>query len=186
MRKLIVFVLLLATLYGGYWFVGQRAIETKLPEWFAERQADGWVAEYDSINTAGFPSRFDTTIMGLELADPRTGLAWSAPEFQFLALSYQPQHYIAIWPQDQVISNPQRKYQIHADKMVASVTFVPGLAFTLNHSEAELEGFSVTSSDGSVTSIRKGAFYTKRSASVQNGHDVWFEAAGYKPDTGRL
>jgi len=179
-------VIILAGGYSGYWFVGQRAVESGLAKWFDERRADGWVAEYDSLETVGYPSRFDTTIEGLQLADPNTGLAWTAPSFQIAALSYQPQHYIAIWPQDQTVANPKTKYAVHADNMRASVTFSPGLAFTLDHSEAELDGFTVISSSGAQTSIRKGRFGTRRSQTVENGHDIAFDLAGYKPDTGRL
>ena len=186
MRKLIAIVVILSGLYGGYWFVGHSAVENGLARWFEDRRADGWVAEYSRLNTAGFPSRFDTTITDLELADPETGLAWSAPRFQILALSYQPQHYIAIWPEDQTIANPRYKYAVHADNMRASVVFVPGLSFTLDHSAAELDNFSVTRSDGAVTSFRKGRFGTRRSDVVENGHDIAFEVADYKPDTGNL
>jgi hypothetical protein len=179
-------VLLLSGGYGGYWFVGQTAVERGLKSWFTERQADGWVAEYTALETVGFPSRFDTTITGLDLADPATGLAWSAPWFQVLALSYQPQHYIAVWPQDQVISNPDHKYMVHADVMKASLVFERGLAFTLDHSAMELEGFKVTRDDGQVVEIRKGVFGTRQSATIENAHDIAFDLAGYKPDLGNL
>ncbi|WP_439117971.1 DUF2125 domain-containing protein, partial [Nereida ignava] len=87
MRWIIGACLAAAVLWAGYWFVGSTAAERGAKAWFADRSAQGWVADYDSIETRGFPSRFDTTINALELADPRTGWAWSAPFFQVFALS---------------------------------------------------------------------------------------------------
>jgi hypothetical protein len=92
--------------------------------WFADRSAQGWVADYDTIETRGFPSRFDTTINTLELADPRTGWAWSAPFFQVFALSYKPNHIIAVWPNEQTIATPLARANITAEDMRASAVFL--------------------------------------------------------------
>jgi hypothetical protein len=73
-------------------------MESALPGWLDARAAEGWIAEYESDAHRGFPNRFDTTITGLDLADPETGVAWSAPFFQILSLSYQPNHVIAVFP----------------------------------------------------------------------------------------
>lgn len=186
MRKLIVLVLTLSGAYGGYWAIGQSTLERELADWFTERREEGWVAEYTSLETSGFPSLFDTRITGLELADPDSGLAWIAPTFQFVALSYQPQHYIATWPSDQVIATPEDRFAIHADTMRASLVFDPGPSFTLNRAQVDLDAFSVTDKAGRVTGIRKGHFSTNQSKTIPNAHDVTFDAADYRPDLGSL
>ncbi|MEM9270831.1 MAG: DUF2125 domain-containing protein, partial [Pseudomonadota bacterium] len=86
MKTLLVLVLLATALYSGYWFVGARAQEAGLNAWLEAQRAQGWVAEVEELNVAGYPNRFDTTATGLELANPKAGWAWSAPEFQILAL----------------------------------------------------------------------------------------------------
>jgi len=101
MRKLTVLMLLavLAALgWGLFWLVGATAMEKALAHWFDERRAEGWRAEVAALDTRGFPSRFDTTFEGLDLSDPDTGVAWSAPLFQLLSLSYKPNHLIAVFP----------------------------------------------------------------------------------------
>ena len=98
MRALIGVVVVLVTLWSGYWFVGSRGVEAGLAAWIDARRAEGWVAEYSDISTIGYPNRFDTTISDLALADPATGLAWNMPFFQILTLSYTPNHIIAVFP----------------------------------------------------------------------------------------
>ena len=43
----------------------------------------------------GYPSRIDTVVSGLDLADPRAGWSWHADEFQILQLAYRPHHVAA-------------------------------------------------------------------------------------------
>ena len=69
MRALFFVVAALAALYGGYWFVGERRVEGGLRQALADLAADGWEVDYASLDTTGFPSRFDTTITGLRLGD---------------------------------------------------------------------------------------------------------------------
>jgi hypothetical protein len=186
MRKLLFIVLALAALYGGYWFVGSNAVERGLKAWFAERREQGWVAEYSSLETQGFPSRFDTTITDFELADPTTGMAWSAPFFQIMALSYQPQAYIAVWPNTQTFATPEQKITVDSKRMRASITFERGPSFTLDHSEFELDEFKLSSTLGWQTFVQKGRLFTRQTIGQTNGQDLVFEATGVRPDTGVL
>lgn len=72
MRKLIVFALVAATLYGGYWFVGRSQIQTQLTLALEDADAGAYDVGYGSLKTRGFPSRFDTTITEFEFTDPAT------------------------------------------------------------------------------------------------------------------
>ncbi|GAW33679.1 hypothetical protein RA2_00722 [Roseovarius sp. A-2] len=119
-------VIVIATLgWSGYWFVGQRGLEQGFAHWFEGRRAKGWVAETSDLDVQGFPNRFDTGFTDLMLADPATGLAWEAPYFQLSALSYQPNHVIAVWPETQLIATPQEKFRVDARDMRASLRIAP-------------------------------------------------------------
>ena len=102
MRVLLGVTALLGALWAGYWVVGSSAAQSGMADWFDERRAEGWVAEYDDLAVRGFPNRFDAGFTEISLADPGTGLAWQAPFFQLLALSYKPNHVIAVWPDEQI------------------------------------------------------------------------------------
>jgi hypothetical protein len=121
MKRLLFVIIAAAALWGGYWVVGSMSATRAFTSWFDARQAEGWIAEYDAVKTRGFPSRFDTTISDLSLADPNTGLAYSAPFVQFFALSYKPEHIIVVWPNAQKLSTPFGTAQISSTDMRASL-----------------------------------------------------------------
>ncbi len=181
MRKLTAIVIVMTALWGGYWFIGARAVETGLSAWFADRHGEGWVADYTELKTRGFPSRFDTTITGLDLADPDTGLAWSAPFFQILSLSYKPTHIIAIWPDIQTLATPEQRIEIAAADMRGSVVFDVGTDLPLNRSSIVLQGMGFSSTRGWSSYLESGQFATRQSVGRPNTYDVSFEARNLTP-----
>jgi len=125
MRFLLAVIVIAASGWSGYWFIGQSGLNRGFAAWFESRRADGWVAEASDITVQGFPNRFDTGFTDLVLADPETGLAWEAEFFQILALSYQPNHLIAVWPDQQLIATPQEKFLVESEDMRASLRIAP-------------------------------------------------------------
>lgn len=180
MRKLLAFTLIAAGLWGGYWFIGSAAVERGLTAWFAQRQADGWTADYATLNTSGFPSRFDTTITELVLSDPTTGVTWDAPLFQILALSYRPNHIIAVLPNVQTIATPAETVTITSDRMRGSVVFKAGTDLTLDHSAFVMENVAL-SGTGWAMALAEGRFATRQSVARDDTHDIAFEALGFAP-----
>lgn len=147
MRFLLTLTLLVALGWSGYWFIGASGSQTALEAWVDDRRSDGWVADYDALEVAGFPNRFDATFTDLNLADPETGLAWQAPFFQILALSYQPNNVIAIWPSDQIIATPQGTYGIKSDDMRASLALQPNTQLALERTTITAEKLSITATN---------------------------------------
>lgn len=125
MRFLLAAILVAALGWSGYWVVGQRGLQSALAAWFDTRRAEGWVAETSALDVQGFPNRFDVGFSDLMLADPETGLAWQAPFFQILMLSYRPNHVIAVWPEDQIVATPFETYRIESNDMRASLVMAP-------------------------------------------------------------
>lgn len=176
MRKLTSLIIILFGLYAGYWFIASSAVERGLAAWLQARQAEGWLVEYSDLNTRGFPNRLDTRISDLELVDTASGLAWTAPFFEILALSYRPNHIIAVWPNEQTISTPFEKIAVTNDKMDASAVFEAGTALTLDRADLELQNFRLRSSDGWTSGIGSGQFSTRLIDTTTNSHKIWFEA----------
>lgn len=121
MRALLGVILIAAAAWSGYWFVGASGARFAFEQWFKDRRAEGWAAEYADLAVQGFPNRFDTNLTDVTLADPETGLAWDAPFLQIFALSYQPNHIIAVWPNTQRIATPLAKYDLASTDMRASL-----------------------------------------------------------------
>jgi len=184
MRKLLAITAVLALLWGGYWLIGAGAMEKALRGWIADRQGEGWVAEYTQLDTRGFPSRFDTTIEGLELADPDTGLAWQVPWFQILSLSYSPHHVIAVWPDQQVIATPNQRIDITTADMRGSVVLDVDTSLPLNRASIVMERMEFGSNAGWSAALDHAQLATRQSVGAVNSHDISLSATGFKPASG--
>ena len=180
MSRIVFVVFALAALWAGYWVIGSRALETRLTAWLDARRAEGWVAEAGAVTVRGFPNRFDTTIETLTLADPETGVAWSMPFFQILALSYRPNHVIAVWPDTQVLATPAERLDIASERMRGSVVFRPDTALALDRTTIVMENVGLTSADGWMAWLAEARLAT-RPAGREWAHDIAFEARDFAP-----
>ncbi len=129
MRWLLVLITAAAVLWGGYWFVGARAVERAAGDWFAE---SGGLARADGVSVAGFPNRFDLTVTAPELYDPYSGIGWQAPFFQIFSLSYKPHHLIAVWPTQHWIVTPRELVEVTSASTRASMVLKPGRALEVD------------------------------------------------------
>lgn len=154
MRKWIILILVLPTLWAGYWLFGSYGLKNEVSNWLTEREDDGWQAEYSDLSVRGFPNRFDLTLSDIQLTDPDTGISWSAPFFQFLSLSYQPQHQIAVWPNTQTLATPFQKIEITSQDMKASVITLPKTSLEVSRSTLLANDLSLNSSAGWNTEIK--------------------------------
>lgn len=145
MKRLAMLIVLVALGWSGYWAFGYWGLSKGFDLWFEDRRNDGWVAEYDTRATLGFPNRFDTTFTNLTLADPSTAVMWQAPFFQVFALSYRPNHVIAIWPEEQTLATPSDKLTLTADDMRASIVLRPDTALTLDRTNLTIGNLALRS-----------------------------------------
>ncbi len=173
-----------AAIYGGYWFVGSNAVESASVQWFEDRRSEGWVAEYETLETVGFPSRFDTTITNLTMADPDTGVAWSTPDFQILALSYRPNHIIAQWPETQTISTPYQTITATNTGMRASAVFEADTQLGLDRSSMTMDAFALTSTLGWSVKMESAQLATRQTVGLANTYDIAFNAVDFAPSAG--
>lgn len=181
MRKLTYLVVIAVVLYGGYWFAGSTGVERGLAAWFDQQRSTGWVAEYTALETRGFPNRFDTTITDLELADPATGLAWSAPSFKIYALSYRPGHIIADWPNSQTIATPNQRISVQSKEMRGSILFNETTNLNLNNMNLVLDGMDFSSTAGWTSAMQHGQLAMRQVEGDAHEYDIYFEAKGITP-----
>ena len=144
MRLLLALLIAVVALWSGYWYIGSSGVQSGFAAWFDERRDEGWVADYSDLRVQGYPSRFDTVVEDLMLADPETGLAWEAPRFQINALSYNPGHVIAVWPDRQLIATPLEKYVVESRDMRASMVVGANTRLPLERSTLTAEAMMVS------------------------------------------
>jgi hypothetical protein len=171
MRKLVWAVLILAALWAGYWAVGATAVKRGLTAWLDEQRSQGLQVAYSGLSVAGFPNRFDVTLTDPAFANPADGTGWRAPFLQVMALSYQPQHYIAVWPHEQTLTLGGTDIAIASQDMRASVVFSPGPSFVLNRTTLVADHLSAL--DWAADTLR---FATRRTSGDELAHEVGVEA----------
>ncbi|MEM8981039.1 MAG: DUF2125 domain-containing protein [Pseudomonadota bacterium] len=171
----------LAALWGGFWFVGASTVEKEAETWMSARQAEGWAAEVSSVETRGFPNRFDTTFTDIELVDPDTGWAWRAPMFQLLRLSYDAEKVIAVWPPEQSIATPQGRINVTSKDMRASADFANVEALEIDSATWTAETLGLTPEDGAGLTIDKALMALRRQAETKADYDLALTLTGLTP-----
>ena len=153
LKRLLAIVLIAASLWAGYWFMGENGLKRGLEAWLQGRRAAGWQADVADLSVVGFPNRFDTTFNEFVLADPDSGWAWQAPFFQLLALSYQPNHVIAVWPNSQTLATPLQKFQISSASMQASLRLGSSTDLPLERANLVADTLLITDEAGKSTAM---------------------------------
>ncbi|WP_208352523.1 DUF2125 domain-containing protein [Pseudaestuariivita rosea] len=171
MRGAIRIFIIVAVLYGGYWFVVSTAIEQGANTWLEDRRTEGWVADAD-VQTTGFPLSFNTMLENIQLADPETGLAWTAPSFQFQAQSYTPSYIDVVFADRQSLASPYETLDLQSEVMQASVGFQPGPSLTLDLSSVSVRNMQIRSSQGWQSRFAVGDFTTAQAEAVPDAHDI--------------
>lgn len=179
--KRLLFIIVIATaLWTGYWFIATRGARAGFEAWFAARQAEGWQAEYTELRIQGFPNRIDTTFDKPILADPETGLAWDAPFFQIFALTYRPNHIIAVWPKSQRFTTPNAKYDVASKNMRASIVFEADPKLPLARANLVAEAMAITSNNA-VTTLDGIQFALTKVETTQQEYRLALNIDGYAP-----
>ncbi|QOL82544.1 DUF2125 domain-containing protein [Pseudooceanicola spongiae] len=135
MKRLVIVILAAAALWSGYWFIAAHTEKRALTQWFAARRAEGWQADYAGFTVQGYPNRLDAIWTDMALADPATGVALDLPKFALMALSYQPNHVIAVAPKTMLLRTPQDSYPISNDDLRASLRLHAGPSLQLDRAQ---------------------------------------------------
>lgn len=186
MRKLLYVTVAAALAWSTFWLIGARGVENGLRDWLDDRAGAGWVAEYSAVETRGFPNRFDTTITALDLADPASGLAWTAPFFQLFRLSYEPNHLIAIWPNDQTLATPHQRVSINSTDARGSLVFKPRSDHHLDRASIVATGLQLNSTAGWSADIAEARLATRPSETLDAGVDIGIDIRQLHPDNSGL
>lgn len=181
MRALVFIVVILAALYGAYWFVGASQVEARAEAALVQLEAQGWQADYAALDTRGFPSRFDTTVTDLSLVSPDGAVAWEAPFLQIFALSYRPNRVIAAWPTEQRLALGGQTLDISSEGLRASAAL--GLSADLPLTDARLESgpLSIASEAGWRLGLDRLLAAIRPAGPAPGAYDVFLEAEGLRP-----
>jgi hypothetical protein len=181
MGRLIVVILVASLGWMAWWVFGSTALDRTLTSWVEERRAEGWAADVAEIDVAGFPNRFDTTLSDVRLADPETGVAWSAPFLQLLALAYKPHQVIAVLPNEHRLSTPLQTLTFTHEQARGSIFLEPSPSLRLDRSTIIVDALDIGSSLGWTVSLDQGRFATEQIPARANAHRIGAELSGFHP-----
>lgn len=176
MRKLIVLVLLAAFAYGGYWFVGKSQIQSRLTDALESIDSGAVDLTYDTLNTRGFPSRFDTTITDLVFEDPAILVRWAAPTFQLFALAYRPNEVIAVFPNEQTLTLDGEEFTLFTNDMRASGKVRPNGSLAFQTATIEMDNPRLRTQEGAELAMASVLAAMRLTPDTTQTYDVFLEA----------
>lgn len=171
MRAVIWLTFILAALYGGYWVIGSRAALHGAEAALVQMKAEGR-ADYASVSIAGFPSRFDLTIDAPTLVSPDGWSGWSAPFVQLLALSYRPNHLIAVFPDSQSFFAGPDRFTLKGERIRASVALSSDRSLALEHAELEGHALELNARAGWQIMAQKLILASRRANASGTSHEL--------------
>ncbi|WP_439153829.1 DUF2125 domain-containing protein [Yoonia sp.] len=191
MRKLTFLVIILAGIYASYWFVGARAIESNAVKALADLRQAGWDVAYRDLETVGFPSRFDTTVTDLEVVSGDGQIAWRGPFLQVFALSYQPNMFIAAFPQTFEMDLQGQRFGVENDRLRLSGAVTASTDLALSDITVEAAQVAITSPVAGVIRFDRALTALRQSQEGADIYDIYLEVnqltladiAGQLPDT---
>ena len=142
--------LIMATVIGwsAWWFLGARGQEAGLNAWLEQQRSQGWQAEAAAIEVTGYPLDFRIEARELSLADPRTGWAWSAPDWTAESRSFSPTRIAITWPDSQVLATPTGRAEITAETLSSLVDLRPGPSMELRQVGTEVAALRIAGARG--------------------------------------
>ena len=178
MRLLVLIILTAAFGWSTFWFTGKTIRETELKNWFTERNEAGWIVE-NTLSLRGFPNRFDAIIKDIKLKNPRTGWAWSTDRLEILQLSYQPNHFIVLWPKNQQIDTPSQKLLVNSDELRGSVIFKPNSEHLLKRATISAESLTLSSNKNWDITFKSLVLALRKSGKGDNLYDFGLDTKGF-------
>lgn len=177
MRRLTFLVLILAGIYAGYWFVGARTVENTAQSALSDLTAQGWDISTTTVNTRGFPSRFDTTFQDIDLTTPDGVLRYQTPFAQVFALSYQPNRVILAMAPTQELTVAGQRLTLETDGLKASAAVAANANLSFDALTAEAARIAFSSELGFSVTAHKFLLASRPAGPAARTYDAYLSLA---------
>lgn len=167
MRVLVAVLLAALALWAGYWFFGQRQIETRLAAALEQGAGGGLVLTQSGIEVAGFPSRFDLTITAPALSDPARGWGVSADFAQVLAMTWKPWHLIGVLPNSVTLRTPGGELDLQSTRFLSSLTYGPSADLPFEAAIVEVDAPALLGQGGALIGAERLVLALRREARAE-------------------
>jgi len=188
MKRLLAAGVGLAALASAAWFGWAALTERAVTGWLDAREAEGWVVARQDVAVTGFPSEFVTLFTELSLADPATGLVWSAPAFTLRQAAFAPGRIEAVWPETHTLASPLERLTITAGELASALDLRPAANLALDASETRMRDLAIDSTSGWRGHLAEGRIDMIRQPDEPARYAIGFRATDLTPpeDIARL
>ena len=181
MIRLLKFATVAAILWSLFWTVTGYGIRSGIEGWFAARSDRGWQVEYSAISGGGYPLLHQTRIDQPMLADPASGLAWSAAWLSLESPGIWPgRQTLRVAPDPQRLSYFDQTSEIAAKDLEARLDLAPGVALELRELALESDIWRIRQQGSELIgadSLLLGMVQTDQPESYR----VDLQASGFRP-----
>ena len=181
MRRLTIIVAIVAALYSAYWFIGARTLNQTAQSQIALLRDEGWQIDYTDLAVNGYPSRFDTTITDLNIAAPDGTIGYAASFVQGLALSYQPNSAILVFPDTQDVVLNDVPFTVDATGLRASAKVNANAALSLDALTAEATDIALRNVDFGEWRFTNMIAALREAGPLPNSYDVYGSVQDIRP-----
>ena len=163
------------------WFGWALATERAVSGWLDAREGEGWVVARENVSVTGYPTEFVTQFDDISLADPATGLVWSAPRFTLRQAAWDPSRIEAIWPDTHSIASPGERLTISAGELVSILDVRPAAQLALDSSQTRFRDIRIDSTLGWQSRLAAGQIEMTREAETPSTYRIRLEASDVTP-----
>ena len=181
MKRLLTAGISLAALASAAWFGWAALTERAVTGWLDAREAEGWVVTREDVAVTGFPTEFVTRFTQVSLADPATGLVWSAPSFTLRQAALAPGRIEAIWPETHTLASPFERLTITAGELASRLDLTPAANLALDASETRMADLAIDSTLGWRSHLAEGRIEMIRQPDAEARYTIGFRATDLTP-----
>lgn len=181
MKRLFMGFVGLAALTSVAWFGWAIVTDRAVNGWLDAREAEGWVVSREAVSVSGYPAAFVTRFTDISLADPATGLVWSAPSFTLRQSAWRPTRIEAIWPETHSLASPFERLTITAGELASVLDVQWAAHLALDASQTRMRDLAIDSSLGWRSHMAAGHLDMIREPGTEATYAITFEATDLTP-----
>lgn len=175
MPLIIITIVLAAFGYTAYWHYAARVLNTEISAFLAEaRQFE--VARH---SLGGFPYRFDLDLSAPSATSASGAVTWQAQQLHLHALAYRPQHVIAVFPQEQIVTLGGVPWHLSSTDARASIIAKASMPAQIERANLVFEALEFT--DGAALHSAD-SFRAALRQQEDAPHQIAAELHGLRPD----
>lgn len=182
MRKLVIASMVLVTLWCGWWLAGAFAIERGIAGWLDARRGEGWQAQIDTVETAGFPVAWQAALQGIALTDPKAGLRLSAADLKTRIKAYWPLAADLALPESPItIETPLEKFFVKLSDGKMHTALRPSFPVELQELRLTSAAWQLNAPQGNILSAENLTAIILQDTSDRDTYDLSLDAGSLTP-----